>query len=391
MPGWEAPTTERWTAGDDLTWCQLFLHDQAALFPRDELLDWYQDAYRQLLARAQSTRQWRVLEIPPRYTITYTYEWERAITFQGTSRQIGYRGPSGSVYTYAWEVEQAEGVPVTDGAAVLCTQLWEYAYLPDGSSTDQTYTFAVPRSQERIAHVYWDHKLLIPRATMELDGTESFWWREQGEPWIWSRGTQGVRHFDIYQLRSGYEQSYNQVSQQDTEAAEPGALVGLVRGFSGDRTYVAVSADDPGGVPYGLVRAVDSPDRQYLAQPTWEPPYGVIREWHGSARNLLLWEIVIPDHPMLTEEDTPTMVPAQLQKYLRSYVLWRAFGRQGEGQRLDVSAWFEQRWLRGVALMTRLGWVTRRDRGYSRNGAQDRSRAVPRPRLPSNFPRWIGV
>jgi hypothetical protein len=390
MPGWVAPTTERWTVGDDISWCQLSLHDDGALFPRDELLRWYTDAYRQLLSRAQATRQWRILDMPPRHTVTYTHTWERQYTWNGMSRQLGYQGPSGSAYTYPWEVEQAEGIPVTDGAALLCTQLWEYAYRPSGSSTDQHYTFAVPRSHERIARVYWDHQALASRSVMELDGTEAPWWRESGEPWIWTRGTQGQRHFDIYQLQTGYQQGYTLVYQEASNTGgEPGTPPGIVRELSGSRTYAWES--DDATLPYGLLREVSSPARQYLAQPTWDHPLGTIREWRSSVSALMLWEVVIPDHPMLDEAETPVMVPAQLQKYLRCYVLWRAFSRQGEGQRLALAAWFEQRWVRGVVLMKRLGWVTRRDRGYGRQGVGARSRAVPRPRLPSDFPRWIGV
>jgi hypothetical protein len=391
MP-WSAPQTERWTVGDDVTWCQLALHDAGAIFARDELLQWYQDAYRQLLAQSHATRQWRGLDVPPRYTYTYTQSWEQGFTELGTSLQLGYRQtPAGLTCTYAWEVEDAEDLTATDGAAVLCTQLWEYAHLPSGASTDQYYTFAVPRMQDRAARVYWDNKALAARSVRELDRLESFWWREQGEPWIWTRGTGGSRHFDLYQLPAGYNQGYDLFTQEATNSGgEHGAPYGIVRELSGGRTY-AVSTDDPGGIPYGGVRDLTSSDRQYLGQPTWEPPYGTIREWHSAASSVLLWEIVIPDYPRLSDDDTPWMVPAPLQKYLRACVLWRAFGRQGESQRLDLAAYHEQRWMRGIALLKRLGWVTRRDRELRRQPREAERRAVPRPRLPSTFPRWIGV
>ncbi len=391
MADWTAPTTVRWTVGDDLDWIQLFLHDAGELFSREELLNYYEDAYRQLLARAQATRQWRILDVPPRYTLTYTFDWERGFSFLGTSRPVGFIGPTGSVYTYAWELEQAEGLPVTDGASVLCTQLWEYAYLPDGSSTDQSYTFAVPRAHERIARVYWDHRALAPKSMRELDRLEAFWWREQGEPWIWTRGTLGHRHFDLYQIVTTYQQGYSLVYNEASNTGGEGwEGLGIVRELSGDRTY-AHTSDDSAGIPYGLLRGISSPERQYLAQPTWEAPLGTTREWHTSQAAVMLWEVVLGDYPRLDEDATPTLLPAQLQKYLRCYVLMRAFGRQGEGQRLDLAAWFEQRWLRGVALMRRLGVVTRRDRGFQRQPQHVQGRAVPRPRLPSTFPRGLGV
>ncbi len=387
IAGWTMPHTERWTVGDDLAYCRLFLHDpDELLITQAELLEAYQDGYRQLCAQAQSTRQWRVLDMPPRATISYVYDWESQFTFGGTSRQIGYRTSNGKHCMYAWEVEQAEGLPVTDGAAVYCTQLWEYSYLPDSSGTDQYFTFAVDRSQERIARVYWDHKALVPRAVSEIDAHTTAWWREGNEPWAWTRGTGGLRHFDIYPLHTEYQQGYDLLANPATATGGiSGSPLGLVRELSGERSYDWSSDDST--APLGLVRAVSSPDRQYLAQPTWSPPLGVVRDWHSSVATLLLWEIVLPDVPRLAEEDTPFLLPAPLQKYLRAYVLFKAFARQGELQRLELSAYFEQRWLRGIVIMKRLGFVTRRDRTYQRQGVL-RRHSVPRPRLPPEFARY---
>lgn len=383
MEQWVAPTTERWSVGDDLTWLQLTLHDEGVLWSRAELLAWYEGGYTRLCAQAQATRQWRILDVPPRYSWTYMYDWEADFCQQGTARQIGYRGPSGSVYAYAWELEQAAGSPPLESGAVLCTQLWEYAYLPDGGTTDQYYTFALPRTHERAARVYWDNKALAPKSTRELDGTESFWWREQGEPWVWSRGTGTPSQFDLYQIVATDHQGY------ELQTPDHDQVLGLARELSGTRTYGWVT-DDGAGVPYGFMREIVSPERQYLAQPSWDIPLGTVRQWHTSVQSVMLWEVTRPE-PDLQEADTPTLVPASLQKYLRAYVLWQAFARQGEGQRLDLAAWFEQRFQRGVVLMTRLGWVTRRDRAYQRQPVSLQGRAVPRPRLPSTFPRGVGV
>lgn len=390
MPlGWQPPITDRWTVGDDLTWCQLYLHDQGDILARDELLRWYQDAYRSMLAETQSTRQLHVLEVPPRVTMAYTHSWENSHVLGGTSRRIGYIGANGYCYTAAWEIEQAEGVTPSEGCAVTCTQLWEYQYVVDSGLTDQYYTFCVPRNHERIAKVYYDNKVLIPKSTHEVDHTESAWWREQGEPWLWLRGTGGLRSFDVYQLVSTYHEGYTLVTGESTTHSTPGNPSGIIRGISGDRTYSAESDDS--AYPYGFLRAITSTDRQYLSQPTWRAPTGTIRECQGSSLSLLLWELVIPDHPALNEADIPDMIPAPLQKYLRAFVLARAFARQGELQRLDLAAWYEQRWQRGILLLKRLGFVARHDRTYQRQGVSQHSRAVPRPRLPSTFPRTLGA
>ena len=72
----------RWRVGDDLDWCQLFLHDEGALWSRTELLAWYRLAYTELLAAGQSVRQWRGFDLPPRHTVTITHQWESAFTWQ---------------------------------------------------------------------------------------------------------------------------------------------------------------------------------------------------------------------------------------------------------------------------------------------------------------------
>jgi len=389
MAPWYAPTTARWTVGDDLTYCQLYLRDEGELISRAELLDYYREGYRQLCAFAQAARQWRVLDLPPRATVTYTYAWEQRSTFGGTSRQIGYRGPNGSTYTYAWELEQSIGVTPTDGAAVCCTQLWEYAYLPDSGTTDQYYSLALDRSHERIAQVYWDNKFIPASSVRELDAHSTAWWREQGEPQAWARSTTRPRQFDVYQFVTTYQQGYQLVEGFTATAPQPSVGLGIVRELSGSRTYAWASDDST--APYGIIRSIASGERDYVAQPTWQPALGTIRDWGSSDDNLMIWETVVPDEPALVEADTPWLVPAQLQKYLRAYVLAQAFMRQGELENAAAAAWFLYWWERGKLLMRHLGWVTRRDRGYQRNGPAQTRRAVPRPRLPSTFPRYLGV
>lgn len=391
MEPWFPPHASRWTVGDDLTWCQLFLRDEGVIIARDELLDYYVSGYRHLCSAAQSTRQWRGMDVPPRATVTYTYPWERSLTFNGTSRQVGYRSPKGSTYTYAWELEQAEGLTVTDGAAICCTQLWEYGYLPDDGTTDQYYSFALDRRHERILQVYWDNKALSPKSVRELDGTDSAWWREQGEPFVWARSMQRPRQFDLYQLQAGYQQGYCLTFEETTHTGlKERALYGVVREMSGSRTYSWTSDDST--LPYGLVREMSSTGRDYVHQPTWDAALGTVREWKSSDDAVLVWEVVIPDSaPQLTEDDTPSLIPEPLQKYIRCYVLAQAFLRQGELENAPLAAWFELRWQRGIGLLKKLGWVTRRDRGYQREPKAPQGRAVPRPRLPSTFPRYVGV
>jgi hypothetical protein len=196
----------------------------------------------------------------------------------------------------------------------------------------------------------------------------------------------------IYQFQTDYHQGY-ELKRQDNASSvaldSVGLALGTLRELSGERTYVATS--DDAQYPYGIIRSVDSSERDYVAQPTWRRPHGVIRDLRSSDDALMLWEVAIPDRAAFDESASPDLVPEQLQKYLRAYVLHCAFSRQGELYNEALAAWFDLVWQRGVALMRKLGWVTRRDRGYQREGVGITRRAVPRPRLPSTFPRYIGV
>jgi hypothetical protein len=138
----------------------------------------------------------------------------------------------------------------------------------------------------------------------------------------------------------------------------------------------------------GLVRGATSPDRQYLplvTDATVTSLLGSARDWRSTEDALSALEVVIPEQD-LVETSEPALIPVQVQKYLRYYVLSRAFGREGEGQKPEMAAHYEARFKRGVALMKRLADVAHKDRIYARDMP---SEAPPRPplvRLPSNFP-----
>ena len=139
----------------------------------------------------------------------------------------------------------------------------------------------------------------------------------------------------------------------------------------------------------GPVRGATSPDRQYLpliSDATVMSLLGSARDWRSTEDALSALEVVIPQQD-LAETDEPELIPDQMQKYLRYYVLSRAFGREGEGQKPEMAAHYEARFKRGVALMKRLADVAHKDRIYARDMP---SEAPPRPplvRLPSEFPR----
>lgn len=364
------------TIESDLDRCQRFLGDASTIgedgqiWTRAELLDWYQDGYRQLLLQSQGTRRWTVLPIPPRWTASGTQPWESRFAWGGTWWQwthqaLGYGASS------LWEVETLEGLTPTAASEGL-SHGWERAHV---NPTHVPFRFGLPRDHGRIVKLWYDHKLLLPVDTRELDATETQWISLAGEPLAWTLGTGRNRTIEVYEIVTVYT---------STDYAYSGAYFGLgtARSLSGSRTY---TASYPGqSLPYGLIRSVDSTERQYLTLEA--PPVGVIREWGSSVDNLLCLEVIGPAIAGLTEADTPVLVPPQLAKYLRAYTLYRAFNRTGEGYQPALALFFEQRFARGVQVMRTLSMLSRRDHQWARQPERGRTRP-PRPRLPSSYPR----
>ena len=147
-------------------------------------------------------------------------------------------------------------------------------------------------------------------------------------------------------------------------------------------------------VPIGLgtVRRILSPDRQYLGVPSDAAPavlHGRVSDWRSSESSLLLVEVVIPDLPVL-EADTPALIPAPMQKYLRYGVLARCFARAGEGRQPILADHYQRRFRRGVEFFRRLADVAHKDRTWQREAFEPTvARRLPYVKLPSAFPRVL--
>lgn len=147
--------------------------------------------------------------------------------------------------------------------------------------------------------------------------------------------------------------------------------------------------DGAAAISFGLggIRAIVSPDRQYVPMISEAAPYallGGIRDWRSSEDNLMVLEVVVPPVD-LGETDAPVLIHEAFQKYLRFYVWSRAFGREGEGQRIDLAKHYDDRFNRGVQLLKRFGDSAGMDRVYRREDDRMHFTRPPLVRLPSNF------
>lgn len=434
------------TVKTDLDWAQSRLHDAGAIWPRAELLRHFNDGYREFLALSHAVRRMRLLDLPGRHTYSVTYEWEdrhTSGTVRKPSRTLLAGWAQGSTL---WEAEHLAGV--TPSAALKgFTQEWERAHL--AGDTDRHYRFSFPKNHERIYRLMWDDRVLLPISVRELDESDVAWQARVGEPQWWTTGTGRVTSVEVYAIVTDYGQAYalyesdhglpRQVSGLRTWAVSvvKPPVVGYASTTSGDFTgrllldgpgvritTAAVDTSEGFGtqkweaefldgkttftagvtvgtyaweseygaaaitLALGTIRSVVSEDRQYLgvsSDPSVESMLGRVLDWRSSDDALLVVEIIVPD-TALAETDVPALIPAPMGKYLRYYVLARAFGRAGEGHSTILADHFLRRFLRGVAVMRRLADVAHKDRVYQREEVAPSSRRVARVDLPSEFP-----
>lgn len=160
------------------------------------------------------------------------------------------------------------------------------------------------------------------------------------------------------------------------------AYVGM---FWWDEAYTSTAID----FGLGLVRGIASDDRQYLPMLSDATPLGLagtIRDWRSSVDNLMVLEQIVPTID-LTDGDVPALLPDPMQKYLRYYVWTHTFGREGEGQNVEMAQHYDQRFQRGVRVLKRLADTAQADRVYRRQAPGINRGRVPLVQLPSQFER----
>jgi hypothetical protein len=438
---------------DELDRIQSYLQDAATLgtdgilWSREELLRYYNEGYRQLLTDTQAVRRFVALDMPGRFSAAITYDWEQRYTNGGTYWQWTWPAENGTYVSSTLGdipvLEDTTTLPTSEGI----TQQWERRFL---NPQHQYYRFALPRNNDRIVKLWYNHRLLLPNVTRTLDRYEAHWMSLAGEPVLWTQGVGRNRTMEIYEILTGDAQSY----------AYRSGPYGFARTFSGSRTYVnrteatpliaygyttngegvrsglsgmgrrwtrdpstsiyaafawetqwltthiatgvtsAVAMTAPWEArfagkapifPLGHAQHISSPERQYLGYPPSGVAtlWGVARTWGSSANNLILLEVIGPEIPDLQEEETPELLPPQWLKYLRFYVLARAWSREGEGRQLVLAAYAQERYQYGVKQLQRLSWLSHKDQELARaTEAMPVERRRPqRPRLPSTYPR----
>lgn len=424
---------------------QEFLHDDGAIWPRSELLHWLNDGYRQLISQSRAVVRPFQMDLPPRTSWAGTYEWEDRHA-DGTFRKFTHTVQSGQVQaTSRWEAEMLEGITPT-ASLEGTSQLWERTL---SGEQDSHFLVVLSKAHEQARKVYWDDKRLHGASTKELDLLQTDWWSQGGQPLYFLPSNAGRDgSYEVYEIVTAYQQAYDLQEMENgiprqfsgsrtyqvalatdnwdyaySDAGDAGGAPGLGWRFTGqatdtDQTFFCFSWEEDqleGGTTFadadpvgtnpgdsmhgadevllgvGLAREIRSEDRQYVPAPYDSGAaeiFGAIRDFKSSEDSLTVWEVIVPTRP-LTESDVPGLIPRQFAKYLKFYVLSRAFSRKGQGFRPDMAQHFTSLFQIGIEVLTKIADLSMIDRNYARQDfiASGTLGRPPRVQLPSNFER----
>ena len=417
---------------------QDMLHDDGKVWGRDELLEWLNDGYRQLLAQSCACNRPYIIDVPGRHAWAGTQEWEDRHG-PGTFRKFTESVNSGAIQASSkWEAESIDGIASTQSLEGV-TQLWERTL---SGHAEARFSFITSKAHEKPVRIYWDDRRLMGASVREMDMLDTDWFQQGGRPiFAFPNGRDGT--YEVYQMVTDYAQGY------DCKNGESG---GLPRLFSGSRTYVVDSPTDrwayaytdsgsagampglgfritgqatdesqtfyvfdwerehlEGGTDFedstdvgsslfdnlallgvGVAREIRSTDRQYVPAPydSGAPEIcGIPRDYKSSEDSLTIWEAIVPTRP-LTEADSLAMIPKQFGKYLKFYVLSRAFSRKGEGFRPDLAQHFTSLFQVGVGVLKKIANLGYVDRVYARESFRGSPTGrPPAVQLPASFER----
>ena len=434
---------------DIIDGAQEFLHDDGDIWTRDELLAWANDGYRQLLAQSHAVVRPFQIDLPGRSTWAGSQEWEDRHG-EGTFRLYTYHVRSASISAcYQWEAQTLEGIEPEDSVDCV-TSLWESVY--SDSIDQHSRLVLSKQHERPLKVYYDDKRLIgastreldtLATEWWTQTGTPTFWFPTNG-------GRDGS--YEIYELQTSYSQGYDlqdldtgvprllsgdrtygfssedvRFSYAYTGHGDAGMSVGLGYRFttqsdggiydaiwawevaevddgssSDTTTYDSVGTqqweivvdssldEQQFDLALGLVRGVSSADRQYLAAPYANAEYstlGIARDWKTSESAITIWEIIV-SATELDEGDGLSLIPPRFGKYLKYYVLSRAFSRKGRGFRPDMASHFTALFQVGVARLSKIGNLGFVDRNYAREAVVVSSGyKPPMVQLPPEFER----
>jgi hypothetical protein len=352
----------RRTFSDLIDDVSFMIGDSFTRIPRAEILESLIDGYARLCVGADTPRTMEAQDIPPRFQAGITHDWERSYV-NGTAYKFTFRVGDFEALTIG--AIQALGGATTIASNTTVSQLWMLSKID--SVTDLPYRISIPRESAHLVGLFYDNRILLPVTRRNLAGERDYQ-NIQGRPSFYTVDADG-QSFDIYRIVTADNAVY--------ETDEPR---GIARTFSGDRSY---TTDTDGSLSHGIVRHISSPDRDYHNVVSWRTN-GTARAFASSDDNALIYATAIPSRA-LTEQDDLSMIPEQLEKYVRYYAQFQIFNRPGEVYEPNMAEHWRQRFERGVSHLEKIKNLAFRDYQYSRASDRIVSR-LQAPRLPDGYP-----
>ena len=422
--------------------CEQRLHDPSnKIWSRAELLGYLNEAQRELSVQSNLLASLAAYDSPGRWGYAASQPWEVEQVRPARAWLPFLRGPDAkSRSTGQWEIEFIDGrTPTTSVAGI--TQPWEIAH----QATDRPLPFPAPHGHLRTIKASWDLRRIGGTTTKDLDDLEYDWWTDTGLPqWVWA-DTLGSRQFGIFPLHAGYNQSFalggtipngspreysgdrtygfssidpclrlfngHTCSGDELHAISPSWRFTrkasdsstsfpthiweeeIVEGsltFSASETIGSFGWEDEHGaqnVPdcfiLGIPRTFSG--RDYMAD---DPAYGTPRSWQSTDGQLGLWHSTIPAD-VVEETDSPNEIHPRLHKYLRSYICWKAFDRQGPGRNPKLAAFYRIHFNVGLKVFRMVAQAFMREIEFRRETFATVDRRPPRVTLPPEFPRVL--
>jgi len=425
---------------------QSYLHDASeSVWSRDELLRLANDGYRQFIAEALPTVRVYQLDVPARDTGAGTQEWEdQAVNgnfahFTHAAQSLAFQS------TYLWEAEMLSGANTPQNSYDCTTHDWERSYCEN--NVDNHFRFVLAKTHERPRYAFWGDKKLGSRAVTELDLRDQRWWVESGEPIIYIGGNGRELSFEIFEVETTYTQAYflqeyheglprhfssdataartytvSSVTDRWDYAYSSGEDNLSIRGLgyrfttldeTDDYLYVFsweedFSTDEDADDAYvfthwweieytgsdalflgvGAGRGMESEDRQYvpMAYDSGRQNYGIARDFHSSDSSISIYEHTVPVRS-LDEDDIPELIPAQLHKFLKYFIIGKSLSKPGEGYRPDLAQHWMLLFQLGVDFLASLATPSFVDSALARGQVNEvRATTPPRVRLPSTYP-----
>ncbi len=241
------------------------------------------------------------------------------------------------------------------------THLWETAYLTE---TYFRAVYQLPEDLAELERATWDYKRIEALRSSELESADSRYQINNGEVLGYLRDKDGWRSFRKWRVPAAAADSFTITG-----------YLGLIR------TPTDVSAETVLG-SWGVCRRLPTMHPTRSAQ-----GFGFPRRPFKDIRNT---KVEHSRHATeLENDDSVFEIPERYVKYVRNFVLFRCYERNGLGQDLQLSSFFKQRYDEGVL---RIKARMKALNAYRRNivgETQQSDGRPPRARLPWQYGRVV--